>query len=70
MAIPHGAVVCLQCVIVVFPDHTHLLYEVMTNRHTFAYAQMPFINAHSYVFSCARGLVLVLVFIFIYTDWL
>ena len=25
VAHPHGAVVGLQCVIVVFPDHTHLL---------------------------------------------
>ena len=27
VALPHGAVVILQCVIVVFPDHTHLLYQ-------------------------------------------
>ena len=30
VSLPHGAVVCsvcfLQCVIVVFPDHTHLLF--------------------------------------------
>ena len=25
LALPQGAMVCLQCVIVVFPDHTHLL---------------------------------------------
>ena len=24
MALPRGAWICLQCVIVVFPDHTHL----------------------------------------------
>ena len=26
VALPRGAVVGLQCVIVVFPDHTHLLF--------------------------------------------
>ena len=26
MALPHGAMGCLQLVIVVFPDHTHLLF--------------------------------------------
>ena len=26
MALPHSVVVCLQCVTVVFPDHTHLLF--------------------------------------------
>ena len=26
VALPSGAVVGLQCVIVVFPDHTHLLF--------------------------------------------
>ena len=26
VALPHGSVVGLQCVIVVFPDHTHLLF--------------------------------------------
>ena len=26
MALPHGAVAGLQCVIVVFPDHTRLLF--------------------------------------------
>ena len=25
VALPHGAMVGLQCVIVIFPDHTHLL---------------------------------------------
>ena len=27
VALPHGAMFGLQCVIVVFPDHTHLLFE-------------------------------------------
>ena len=26
VALSHSALVCLQCVIVVFPDHTHLLF--------------------------------------------
>ena len=26
MALPQGAVGCLQCVMMVFPDHTHLLF--------------------------------------------
>ena len=27
VALPHGALVGLQCVIVVFPDHTHLHFN-------------------------------------------
>ena len=30
MALPNGAVVGLQCVTVVFPDHTHLLYDILS----------------------------------------
>ena len=30
MALPHGAMGCLQFVIVVFPDHTHLLFFMMS----------------------------------------
>ena len=26
VALPYGAVGCLQCVIMVFPDHTHLIF--------------------------------------------
>ena len=29
MALPHGAVFGLQYVIVVFPDHTHLLFHTL-----------------------------------------
>ena len=28
-ALPHGALGCLQFVIVVFPDHTHLLFHML-----------------------------------------
>ena len=31
MALPHGAVVGLQCVIVVFPDHTNFLVAYVLN---------------------------------------
>ena len=31
VALPQGAVGCLQCVIVVFPDHTHLLFVQSSN---------------------------------------
>ena len=31
VALPHGAMGCLQCVIVVFPDHTRLLLDFTYN---------------------------------------
>ena len=33
VVLPRGAVGGLRCVILVFPDHTHLLFLLFKNRH-------------------------------------
>ena len=40
VALPRGATVCLQFVIVVFPDHTHLLYLRIFTGEVIIYAHM------------------------------
>ena len=39
MALPHDATVCLQFVIVVFPDHTHLLFLALSKQVLFVLRQ-------------------------------
>ena len=43
VALPRGAMGCLQLVIVVFPDHSHLLYKISisNNGNTQAYLKDP-----------------------------
>ena len=45
VALPRGAMDCLQFVIVVFPDHTHLLYLVtVTSRKFTSFDEMAYVN--------------------------
>ena len=55
VALTHGVVVGLQCVIVVFPDHTHLLSTYFL--HTHPYFKLRFRKMVGYGLSLGVGVI-------------
>ena len=56
LTVPRG---CLQFVIVVFPDHTHLLFFMLATSWTTCHTQLKYVNScsviHLYQFYCMTG---------------